>query len=77
MPAERKSVFLSSKRVDIQVRKELIQRFVDGGASKAEARRMMLLELLRREIRLLSKELPRERMHAAIDEAYVQEIMES
>ena len=74
---ERKSVFLGMKSADVRLRKELIQKYVTAGATKAEAKRLMLLDLLRHEIRILSKELPRERMHAAIDEAYVQEVMES
>jgi hypothetical protein len=72
-----RSLFMSSARADITARKEIIEKYVQAGANKAEAERLMLLELFRREIRFLVKKVPVERLQAAINEALVEEVMES
>jgi hypothetical protein len=72
-----RSLFMSSARADIESRKEIIEKYVKAGANKAEAERLMLLELFRREIRFLVKKVPVERLQAAINEALVEEVMES
>lgn len=72
-----RSLLMSQTRADVEHRKGLTEKYLKAGANKAEAERLMLLELFRREIRLLVKKVPVERLHAAVNEALVEEVMES
>ena len=72
-----RSVLLSLKQDDVEERKELTQKYVDSGASRAEAERLMILALFRREIRHLIKKIEPDRLKRAVDEALVEEVHES
>ena len=72
------SLLVSRKRSDVAVRSEIFAKFVKAGKTKAEAERLMLLELLKREVRILiQKKIPIDRIHAAVDEITVEDVMES
>ena len=72
------SLLVSRKRSDVAVRSEIFAKFVKDGKTKAEAERLMLLELLKREVRILiQKKIPIDRIHAAVDEITVEDVMES
>lgn len=68
---------MSTNNSDVSYRSALLVKYQNAGASKAEAERLMLLELFRNEVRFLAKKIPRERLEAAVNEAFVEEVMES
>ena len=69
----------STKRHLVKLRKELIKKFVTLGHSKAEAERLMVLHFFRQTVRLLvnKKRIPADRLVRAVQEAIVEEVMDS
>ena len=72
------SIF-STKRHLVKLRKEVIKKFVALGHSKAEAERLMVLHFFRQTVRLLvnKKHIPADRLVRAVQEALVEEVMDS
>lgn len=70
-------MLLSLKKDHVRIRYDIIEKYLETGVSKAEAERLMILDLFRNEVRHLLKKIDPERLKRAIDESLVEDVQHS